>query len=45
MEPPVPPPKFELAQARELAEALAAEAVDYLFPGKGGAILLETRSR
>jgi hypothetical protein len=39
MEPP-PRPKFELAQARELAEAFAAEGVDYLFLGKAGAILL-----
>jgi hypothetical protein len=39
MEPPLRP-KFELAQARELAEAFAAEGVDYLFIGKAGAILL-----
>lgn len=38
----VPPlqPKFELAQARELAEALARHGADYLFLGKSGAILL-----
>jgi hypothetical protein len=33
-------PKFELAQARELAEALAQHGADYLFLGKAGAILL-----
>lgn len=33
-------PKFELAQARELAETFAREGVDYLFLGKAGAILL-----
>lgn len=33
-------PKFELAQARELAEAFAKAEVDYLFLGKAGAILL-----
>ena len=33
-------PKFELAQARELAEAFAVEEIEYLFLGKAGAILL-----
>ena len=33
-------PKFELAQARELAEAFADEEIEYLFLGKAGAILL-----
>jgi hypothetical protein len=40
MDQPIPRPKFELAQARELAEAFAREGVDYLILGKGGAILL-----
>lgn len=40
MDPPAPGPKFELAQARELAEAFARESADYLFLGKAGAILL-----
>lgn len=40
MEEPTPRPKFELAQARELAEAFARAGVDYLFLGKAGAILL-----
>lgn len=40
MDQPVPRPKFELAQARELAEAFAQESVDYLILGKGAAILL-----
>ncbi len=33
-------PKFELAQARELAQAFAKEGVEYLLIGKAGAILL-----
>lgn len=33
-------PKFELAQARELAEALTHHGADFLFLGKAGAILL-----
>ena len=33
-------PRFELAQARELAEAMAQHGADYLFLGKAGAILL-----
>src|SRR5688572_18662945 len=40
MDQPVQRPKFELTQARELAEAFARESVDYLFLGKGAAILL-----
>lgn len=40
MDKPNPRPRFELAQARELAEAFAREGVDYLFLGKSGAILL-----
>lgn len=40
MDPPAPRPKFELTQARELAEAFALESVDYLILGKGAAILL-----
>ncbi|MDZ4403059.1 hypothetical protein [Prosthecobacter sp.] len=40
MDEPNRQPKFELAQARELAEALAQHGADYLFLGKAGAILL-----
>ena len=40
MDTPERKPKFELAQARELAEALAQHGADYLFLGKAGAILL-----
>lgn len=40
MDPQTPRPKFELAQARELAEAFALEGAEYLFLGKAGAILL-----
>jgi hypothetical protein len=40
MDMPEQRPKFELAQARELAEALAFHGADYLFLGKAGAILL-----
>jgi hypothetical protein len=40
MSEPTSRPKFELVQARELAEAFAREGVDYLFLGKAGAILL-----
>lgn len=40
MDAPERKPKFELAQARELAEALARHAADYLFLRKAGAILL-----
>jgi hypothetical protein len=40
MDAPNQKPKFELAQARELAEALAQHEADYLFLGKAGAILL-----
>jgi hypothetical protein len=40
MEEPKRTPKFELVQARELAEALAQHGADYLFLGKAGAILL-----
>lgn len=36
----MPQSKFTPAQAEELAAAFAAEAVDYLFIGKSGAILL-----
>lgn len=35
-----PQPKFELAQARELSEALSRHGADYLYLGKAGAILL-----
>lgn len=40
MDEPTKQPKFELAQARELAEAFAKHGADYLFLGKAGAILL-----
>jgi hypothetical protein len=40
MDAPERKPKFELAQARELAESLAQHGADYLFLGKAGAILL-----
>ena len=40
MDTPERKPKFELAQARELAEAMAQHGADYLFLGKAGAILL-----